>query len=192
MTAILWAGSAMAQASKAQARQARGEKKWSREARPPSNPAIPDKPAVAAILETKPTTPEERIRAAKMLADLNRADLAKGLIAKVLDAKLDPQQLADLGQQVGSPVLLDLSDRPALAPEAKQLADAIAAALTARLKDTNRITAADRTITRSVAGKTSPGARRLAGIARRRHRSAVSCAGRSGPRRRTCQRACRA
>jgi hypothetical protein len=107
--------------------------------KPAAKAAIPDEPAVAAILETKPTTPEECVRAAKILVDLNRADLAKSFLAKVLDAKLNSQQLADLGQQIGSPVFLDLSQRSALLPEAKQLADAVAAAVAARLKDSKRI-----------------------------------------------------
>jgi len=107
--------------------------------KPSAKPAPPDDPAVAAILATKPNTPEECIRAAKILAELNRADLAKGFIQKVLDAKLDPQQLADLGQQIGSPVFLELSDRSALLPEAKQLADVVTAAVTARVKDAKRI-----------------------------------------------------
>ena len=68
------------------------------------------------------------------LADLGQPDLAKGFLKKVLDAKLDPQQLADLGEQFGSPMFLDLAGRPALLPEAKQLADAVAAAVKARLK----------------------------------------------------------
>lgn len=99
----------------------------------------PEDPAVAAILETKPATPEECVRAAKTLFDFNRPDLAKGFLKKVLDAGLEPQQLADLGQQVGSSVFLDMRDRPELQPEAKQLAGAVVAALKARLEDRQRI-----------------------------------------------------
>ena len=101
----------------------------------------PENPAVAAILETKPTTPEECVRAAKLLFDFDRADLAKGFLKKALDANLDQQQLADLGEQIGTPVFFDLRDRPALQPEAKQLADAVAAAVKARLEDSQRIAA---------------------------------------------------
>ena len=101
--------------------------------------APPETPAVAAILATKPSTPEECVRAAKILADLDRADLAKEFLKKTLDAKLDPQQLADLGQRVASPVFLDLAGREALLPEAKQLADAVGKALKARLEDSKRI-----------------------------------------------------
>ena len=69
----------------------------------------------------------------------DRPDLAKGFLKKVLDAKLDPQQLADLGEQFGSPMFLDMAGRAALLPEAKQLADAVAAAVKARLEDAKRI-----------------------------------------------------
>ena len=99
----------------------------------------PDAPAVAAILATKPTTPEECVRAAKTLADLGRADLAKGFLKKTLDAKLDRQQLADLSERVGSPVFLEIAGRESLQPEAKKLADAVSAAMKARLEDSKRI-----------------------------------------------------
>jgi hypothetical protein len=107
----------------------------------PAAEAVPEDPAVAAILATKPTTPAECTRAAKILADLGQADLARGLLKKVLAAKLDSEQLADLGQQLGSPVFFDLSGRAALRPEGKRLADAVMAALNKRLQDPKRIAA---------------------------------------------------
>ena len=84
---------------------------------------------MAAILETKPTTPAECVRAAKILVDLGRPDVAKDLLKKVLDAKLNRPQLADLGDQIGARAFLDMAAQPALLPEAKQLADAVVAAL---------------------------------------------------------------
>ena len=101
--------------------------------------STPEDPAVAAILATKPTTPAECVRAAKTLADLGHPDVAKPLLKKVLDAKLDPQQLADLGEQFGCGAFLDMAGQAALLPEAKQLADAVAAAVAARLEDAKRI-----------------------------------------------------
>ena len=100
---------------------------------------VPEDPAVAAILATKPTTPAECVRAAKTLADLGHPDVAKQFLKKVIDAKLDPQQLADLGVEFGVPMFLDLAGRAALLPEAKQLADAVAAATKAKLEDAKRI-----------------------------------------------------
>ncbi len=101
----------------------------------------PEDPAVATILESKPTTPEECMRAATALFDFDRPDLAKGFLKKVLDAGLNPQQLADLGQQVGTSAFLDMRYRPELQPEAKRLGDAVLAALKARLEDSQRIAA---------------------------------------------------
>ncbi len=98
-----------------------------------------DSPAVAAILETKPVTPLECVKAAKILVDLNRDDLAKSFLKKTLDAKLDAGGLADLGEQVGSPVFLELSRRAGVQPEGRQLADAVSEAVAARLKDPERI-----------------------------------------------------
>ena len=80
-------------------------------------------PPVAAIMATKPSTPAEQVRAAKILAGLDRPDLAKGFLAKVLAANLDQAALFDLEQQFGAPLFINLSIRPELAPEGQQLAD---------------------------------------------------------------------
>jgi hypothetical protein len=110
-------------------------------ASPPPAVAEPENNAVAAILETKPTTPAECAQAARTLADLGRPDLAKTLLKKILDAQLDPRQLVELHDQVGSPLLFDLANSNALLPESKQLADAVAAAVAAKLQDAKRIEA---------------------------------------------------
>jgi len=99
----------------------------------------PEDPAVAAILEAKPATPSECVRAAKSLSDLNHPDVAKRFLKKVLDAKLNATQLADLGEEFGTPLFLDMAGRAAVQPEAKQLADAVVAAVTAKLEDGKRI-----------------------------------------------------
>ncbi|MEN6457889.1 MAG: hypothetical protein ABFC63_03085 [Thermoguttaceae bacterium] len=100
---------------------------------------LPDDPAVAAIIETKPTTPAECIRAATILADLGRAGLGKGYLAKALDAKLDKSQWADLAEQFGSRAFLDLAEKPDLQPEARRLADAALSALSARRREPERM-----------------------------------------------------
>jgi hypothetical protein len=146
LTAIVLATSVAAQAPKAkppkagQPGAAKTEKrtdieKFLAEKEPPAEPGVD------AILATKPTMPEECVRAARTLVDLDRADLAKGFLKKVLDAKLTRQQLADLGQEVGSPTFFELADLPTLQPEAKQLGDAVAAAVKAKLEDSKRIDA---------------------------------------------------
>ncbi|MCE5302638.1 MAG: HEAT repeat domain-containing protein [Planctomycetaceae bacterium] len=100
---------------------------------------MPDDPAVAAILAAKPTTPSECVRAASVLAELGHPDVARPLVKKVLDAKLDAAQLAALGEELGSAALTSLANQPALQPESRQLADAISAALAAKRQDIKRI-----------------------------------------------------
>ena len=101
----------------------------------------PEDPAVQAVLESKPTTPAECVRAAKVLADLQRPDLAKILLKKVLDAKPADQQLAELANQFGASMFLDLAAQPAMCPEARQLADAVVAADNRQLQDPKRLAA---------------------------------------------------
>ncbi|MCE5266778.1 MAG: hypothetical protein LLG00_02695 [Planctomycetaceae bacterium] len=121
---------------------------------PKPRPGSPSKPAtakqsvedaakgdsgVAAILATKPTTPAERVRAAKILADLGRADLAKDYLKRVLDAKLNQTQLTELVDQLGVQTFVEISGQAALQPEAKKLADAVMAANRGRSQDAERI-----------------------------------------------------
>lgn len=106
-------------------------------------PSVPEpgpvNPAVAAVMATKPSTPAEQVRAAKILAGLDRPDLAKQLLGQVLAANLDQDQLLALEQQFGSPLFVNLSIRPELAPEGKQLADAVLQAAKAVRQDSTRI-----------------------------------------------------
>ena len=104
-----------------------------------AEPPVPTDPAVVAILATEPASPAECARAAKTLTDLGYPEVAKPLLKKVIDAKLNPEQLADLGEQFGSPMFLDMAVSAALLPEAKELADAVTAAVAARLTDPKRI-----------------------------------------------------
>jgi hypothetical protein len=98
-------------------------------------PAVPEDSAVAAILSTKPSTPAECVRAAKILSDLKRHDLAKPLLQKVIDAKLDQQALAELADSFGSTIFVQLSARVDLHPQSSQLADAVLAAQNAALQN---------------------------------------------------------
>ena len=88
-------------------------------------PVEPDSPGVAAILATGPATSAEKVRAAKILAGFDRPDLAKRFLSEVLAANLDQDQLVSLHAQLGAPVFVELAGRPELAPEGKQLADAV-------------------------------------------------------------------
>ena len=99
----------------------------------------PENPAVTALLETKPATPLDCLRTAKVLIEFDREDLARGFLKKALDAGLEPRQLIALGEQVSTATILDFASRPKLQPEGKRLADAVMAAIEARQKDTRRI-----------------------------------------------------
>jgi hypothetical protein len=99
---------------------------------------LPD-PAVEAILETKPSTPSELVRAAKALADLRRPDLAKGFFQKVVDANLDPKALAALADEFGPAMFAGIASRKELAPEGKQVADAVLGAKIRQLQDPQRL-----------------------------------------------------
>lgn len=101
--------------------------------------AVPEDSAVAAILETKPSTPTECIRAAKILSDLKRPDLAKQFLQKVIESNLDAPALAKLAEQLGSATFVQLSARADLQPQSRQLADAVLAAHTAQLQNPQRL-----------------------------------------------------
>ena len=158
---VFFAAAAAAQAPKAKA--AKADKPAA--AKPEKRPAVkPQAPASQAGKESRPAKqpaaerspcprippwrrfwrPSRRRRpsacsAAKTLADLGHPDLAKRFLKKVLDAKLSAQQLADLGEQFGVPMFLDMAGQAALLPEARQLADAVVAAAAARRNDAKRI-----------------------------------------------------
>jgi len=96
-------------------------------------------PAVAAILETNPTTPAECARAAKIFADLHEPEYSKQFLQKVLDAKLKPAQLVELADKFGAEMFINMGARPELQPEAGKLADAVLKAVTTKLEDPKRI-----------------------------------------------------
>ncbi|MBN2024590.1 MAG: hypothetical protein JW809_17555 [Pirellulales bacterium] len=112
--------------------------------RPAPSPAAdrfaPKDPAVEAILATRPEEPAECARAAKILADLGRPDLAKEQLKKVLDANLDAEQLAGLADRLGPALFAELATRSELAPEAKTLGEAVLAAARAKHEAPERIT----------------------------------------------------
>ena len=98
-----------------------------------------DSPAVAAILATKPTTPSDMTRAASVLSDLGRPDLARALIKKVLAANLDQRQLTTMEEHFGAAVFLKMASRLDLAPEGKELADMVMTAANSVLEDPARL-----------------------------------------------------
>jgi CheY-like chemotaxis protein len=102
--------------------------------------ARPD-PAVEAVLESKPSTPAEFYRGAKILADLGRADLAKSFLQKILDAKLDDPQLKELVDRFGSAAFTGMALNKDLAPQAGTLADVALAAVSRLAEEPKRLAA---------------------------------------------------
>lgn len=100
--------------------------------------ALPD-PAVDAILQTKPSTAVELARAAKALADLNRPDLARQYLKKLIEANLDSKALSALSDEFGPAMFANLGSRRELAPEGKQVADAVLDAKIHQLQDPQRV-----------------------------------------------------
>lgn len=96
-------------------------------------------PEVEALLQTNPTTPPECFQAARILAELDRPELAKQFLTKVLEVKLNRTQLAEMADRFGSRAFLGLAARPELNPEAEQLAEAVVAAAQEARQDTGRI-----------------------------------------------------
>lgn len=104
--------------------------------------ALPDNPAVAALLANKPTTPNECARTAKILVELNQLPLAKQYLKKVIDANLDQKQLAALGQELGSVAFVKFARMEELQPQGKQLSDAVLEAMNAEAENAEKIAAA--------------------------------------------------
>lgn len=90
-------------------------------------------PAVRSVLEDNPTKPAELVRAITILVDLDRAELAKPLLAQLLKLKLDSRALTALEGEFDSAVFIKLARNSELAPQAAEFADAVlSAAATAR------------------------------------------------------------
>jgi hypothetical protein len=101
--------------------------------------AVPDNPAVAALLAANPTTPVECAKTAKILVDLHQPALAKQFVKKIVDMNLDPSQLAALGRELGSPMFLAFGRNEELQPQGRQLSDALIDAMNAELQDPQKI-----------------------------------------------------
>lgn len=85
--------------------------------------------SVQAIVATNPRTAADLARAADLIAELGEPELAKTFLKKILDANPDQRQLLELADQSNTAMFLKMASNPALAPEARQLADKITAAV---------------------------------------------------------------
>jgi hypothetical protein len=96
-------------------------------------------PAVRSVIEANPKTPADLVRAITVLVDLDRAELARPLLARLVDAKLDERALAALAEKYDSAVFMKLAGNTELAPQAAQFADAVLSAGTKWRRDPARL-----------------------------------------------------
>lgn len=92
-------------------------------------------PAIQALAESRPATPEQAIRTARSLVALGRPDLAKPFIQQVAAQNLAGPALVELADQLGLATFNELADQVELQPEAAQLASQITAARTQQAQD---------------------------------------------------------
>ena len=128
MPASLWTACAWSQEADDEAKPAKpAAAKTEDKAAEPEAPI--ENPAVLAILETNPTTPDELLRAISILIDLKHPAAAKPLLQELLAAKLDDATLARLVATFGSATLLKIASSAPLAPQGNQFAEQASAAI---------------------------------------------------------------
>lgn len=96
-------------------------------------------PLVQTLLETTPDTPSEWMLAINTLLDLKHAPVAKQFVNQLLAANLNEDQLVALHREYGTPPFLRIAGQADLAPEGKQLADAVLAAASKQAQDPARL-----------------------------------------------------
>lgn len=101
--------------------------------------------AAETIIDSKPTTPAEILRAAAALADLGRADLAKAYLQQLAATNPGEEALVEAAAKVDPDVLMRIASSEALRPEGRTIASAVLAAGAKRSRDPQRLrTAIDR------------------------------------------------
>ena len=88
-------------------------------------PAVPNDPAVLAVLESNPKTPAELLRAINILIELGHAPLARDFVNRLAKAKLDLAAKASLAHQFNSATLLKLARNAELGPTLAPVIDDI-------------------------------------------------------------------
>ena len=127
-SALLWTLAAVCLA--ASSARAQDEADAPEKANLPAGDLRLEDPAVRSVLEDNPTKPSELVRAISVLVDLDRAELAKPLLAKLLESKLDSRTLVGLEAEFGSAFFMKLARNAELTPQAAELADAVLSAAT--------------------------------------------------------------
>ncbi len=113
-------------------------------------------PLVRAILDAKPTKPDQWIHDVQALLNLNRPVFAKEYLKQFSALKPDDAELARIESRYGTALFLRLATTPQLQPEGAAVADAVTQAAHARMQDGARLAAlvdrlsdADRAVARS-------------------------------------------
>jgi CheY-like chemotaxis protein len=92
-------------------------------------------PIVIAVRESNPRTPNDLLRAVKILSDIGRFDLAKTYLERLAAQNLDNPTLIRLQRRFGDALLVRLANTEALEPEGAELANRIFAAVRERVQD---------------------------------------------------------
>ena len=95
--------------------------------------------AVQVVLESKPRTPADLVRASATLINLGEAELAKPFIEQLQTAQLDDARLAEIIRQLGTGPLLKIAGEPALKPEGAAFVDRALAASAKVARDPARL-----------------------------------------------------
>ncbi|MBL9122749.1 MAG: hypothetical protein JNG90_03895 [Planctomycetaceae bacterium] len=104
----------------------------------PPAPVVTD-PAALAVLETKPTTPAERIQALLVLIKLKQAAAGRPIAAELVAAQPDDAAWSQLVAEFGPGAFIKIALEPGLEPEGRQLADLALGAVDRLARDPARL-----------------------------------------------------
>lgn len=105
----------------------------------PAAPLTSDDPAVQALLDTKPSSPDDLMTVIGLLLNLEQPQFAKPLLVKLDQAAADDASLNALGRKFGSRAVSRLGEVPELQPEGKAFVDKLRTAMTNVARDPARI-----------------------------------------------------
>ncbi|RCS40614.1 hypothetical protein DTL42_24910 [Bremerella cremea] len=106
----------------------------------PAEPAPPvDSPAIAAIKESNPATPTELVRAILLTHDLDRDDLAKAYLQKLIDGNPKQDQVVAAYRELGAGSMMRLQTEDSLQPIGGEAATLLFKKLDDYLKDPARL-----------------------------------------------------
>lgn len=102
-------------------------------------PAVPDDPAVLAVLESRPQTPFELLRAIQILTDLGQPKLALPFVKQLTGQQLDQEQQAALFKKFPSATLMRLARNADLVKEIGPFIDGLYQAADAMRRNPARL-----------------------------------------------------